>query len=242
MNWLQLRLLSFGAVACASFSLGCQALATRDAPEAPGDPLCARRNIVIEDGENRDNQVIRQADRNGYMYTFADDAGTTVTPTAGKLGGTFSMDEGGASGSAYAARFRGKIAQGDRVYAGFGINFVDPKAPYDASRHDGISFYARRSKGSAASVRLKVPDANTTPEGKRCSECFNDFGTDLMLSEQWQPFVVPFAKMQQLPGWGAPRPGMIDARTIFGLQWQVNQQGANYDIWIDDVSFVGCGG
>ncbi len=224
---------------CAVSSQGCQAFANSEAPGSPARSSCSR-DVVIEDGENHDNQVIRHEGRNGYMYTFSDDVGTTVTPTAGKRGGTFSMAEDGANGSAYAARFKGEIARGDLVYAGFGINFVDPKGPYDASRHDGVSFYARRSQGSAAKLRLKVPDGNTAPEAKRCSECFNDFGTDLTFTERWQQFVVPFSKMQQLPGWGAPRPGAVDKSAIYGLQWQVAQQGAPYDIWIDDVSFIGC--
>ncbi len=229
----------FVLLLCAASTAGCQAFATSEAPGSPAGPICSRE-VVIEDGEDHDNQVIRHKGRNGYMYTFTDDVGTTVTPTAGKRGGTFSMAEGGSNGSAYAARFEGTIARGDLVYAGFGINFIDPKGPYDASAHSGVSFYARRSQGSAGNVRLKVPDGNTNPEAKRCSECFNDFGTDLALTEQWQQFVSPFAKMQQLPGWGTPRPAAVDARSIYGLQWQINQQGAAYDIWIDDVSFVGC--
>jgi hypothetical protein len=27
---------------------------------------------------------------------------------------------------------------------------------------------------------------------------------------------------------------------MYGVQWQVNTPGAEYDIWIDDVQFTGC--
>ena len=76
------------------------------------------------------------------------------------------------------------------------------------------------------------------PEGGVCSECFNDFGTDLNLTEQWQRFVLPFRDLKQLEGWGAPRKPHIDPTTVFGMQWQVNVPGADYDIFIDNVGFI----
>jgi endoglucanase len=87
---------------------------------------------------------------------------------------------------------------------------------------------------------LKVPDANTDPEGRVCTECFNDFGADVELTEDWQQYVVPFDYMKQMPGWGAPRPAQVDSTRLYSLQFQVNELGANFDIFIDDVSFVGC--
>jgi len=60
------------------------------------------------------------------------------------------------------------------------------------------------------------------------------------LTESWQHFVFPFKKLRQLPDWGSPKPHSIDKSKVFGLQWQVNQPGADFDIWIDDVEFVGC--
>jgi len=26
------------------------------------------------------------------------------------------------------------------------------------------------------------------------------------------------------------------------MQWQVNEPGATFDVWIDDIAFTGCGG
>ena len=101
-----------------------------------------------------------------------------------------------------------------------------------------MTFFAKRGAGSTGKVRLKVPDGNTDPEGGVCSECFNDFGEDLNLGEQWQRFVFPFRDMKQMEGWGAPRKAHIDPSKLFGLQWQVNTQGADYDIFVDNVAFV----
>jgi endoglucanase len=194
---------------------------------------------VIDDGEDNNNQTMAVKGRGGYWYTFADDAGSTITPQAGKKGGVFNMTQGGANGSQYAARMNGKVGGGSIVFAGVGLNFTEPKGQYDASTYKGISFWAKKGAGTGK-VRLKVPDKNTDPEGKVCTECFNDFGTDLTLTEQWTKYVVPFNQMKQLSGWGAPHPPAIDPKTIYGVQFQVNDPGASYDIWVDDVEFTGC--
>lgn len=202
---------------------------------ASAEEACARDGVV-DDGEDNDHRVIVQKGRGGYLYTFSDKLGTTVTPPKG----AFVMSQGGAHGSAFAAHATGKITQGETVYAGVGLSFVDPKGPYDASAYRGIAFWAKVGPGAATKVRLKFPDANTDPDGKVCSECFNDFGFDLELTTTWERYVVPFASMQQLPGWGAPRPAGVEVSKVFGVQWQVNTPGALVDIWVDDIEFTGC--
>jgi endoglucanase len=227
----------FVVLACTACTASGPATAAAFSPIDMGG--CSRA-AVIEDAENADHQVIVHEGRGGYIYAFVDDVGSTVTPTAGRLGGTFSQTEGGANGSLYAAHVEGSIAQGTVVFAGVGLNFLDPKAPYDASDYDGIAFFARRAKGSASTVRLKVPDVSTDPDAKVCTECFNDFGADLEIAETWQQYTIPFDRMAQTPGWGAPRPGSIDRSKLFGVQWQVATPGAAFDLWIDDVVFYGC--
>jgi endoglucanase len=191
----------------------------------------------IDDFEDNNNQNLVIEGRGGYWYTFVDKAGSTVSPEAGEAGGTFAPSEGG-YGSKYAGEFKGKIGTAAIVFGALGMNFQDPKATYDASKYAGITFFAKRGANSTGKVRLKVPDGNTDPEGGVCSECFNDFGADLNLTEQWQRFVLPFHDMKQMEGWGAPRKPHIDSSKIFGLQWQVNVQGADYDISIDNVGFI----
>jgi endoglucanase len=206
------------------------------ATEAPYTPC--PRTYVVDDMEDDNNQVISQLGRSGYWYTFADKGGTTIDPAPG---GHFSPSAGGANGSAYAARASGTIApSGAPLFGGLGFSITDPKGPYDASAYSGITFLARVGAGSATHVRLKVPDVQTDPEGHRCSECFNDFGADLVLSETWTRYTVAFDRMAQMEGWGAPRPSSIDKSKVFGVQWQVTQPGASYEVWVDDVAFTGC--
>jgi endoglucanase len=192
---------------------------------------------VIDDCEDDNNQVAPNKGRSGYWYTFLDKVGSTVTPAAG---GTFTMSRGGANGSAHSAHVNGKIGGGAVVFGGMGFNFVDPKGPYDASAYKGISFWARVGEGSTTKVRLKLPDADTDPDGKVCTECFNDFGMDLELTTTWTKYTVPFNGTTQMAGWGAPHPGALNPAKMFGVQWQINSPGSSYDLWVDDIQFTGC--
>src|SRR5690349_19502640 len=91
-------------------------------------------DALIEDGENADNQVIVHDGRAGYIYTYMDPEGTTISPKAGSEGGVFSMSPGGFN-SAYAMRMNGVVASAKIVYAGMGLNMTDPKDMYDATKY-----------------------------------------------------------------------------------------------------------
>jgi hypothetical protein len=211
------------------------AAATLAALKAAGFNDCNGAGL-IDDGEDGQNQNIVGTDRGGYWYTFRDKKGTTIDPIAGEDGGTFAMSEGG-HGSKFAARFHGKIGTGAPLFGGMGMNFVDPKDVYDSSKYLGLAFWARRGENSTPKVRLKVPDVNTDPQGSVCTECFNDFGADLVLTPEWKFYIFPWKSMKQMPGWGAPRKPHITDSKLFGVQWQVNVPSANYDIWVDDLTF-----
>jgi endoglucanase len=224
------------------------------APAAPAGPVVAAApapgpmtvsdkdcpaDFVVDDAEDNNNQLLVQGGRNGYWYTYIDNTKkSTITPQAKTK---FLQTADGANGSKFAPRMNGQISkEGDPLYAGVGFSLTDPKGPYDATQYTGISFWAKVGPGSTKNVRLKVPDVNTDPQGKVCKECFNDFGADLTLTEQWKKYTIPFAAMKQMDGWGDPNPPTIDKSKLFGVQWQVNDRGATYDVWIDDVRFTGC--
>ncbi|OQX67395.1 MAG: hypothetical protein B6A08_15590 [Sorangiineae bacterium NIC37A_2] len=224
-------------------ALGCQGTVNPTDPkvaETEEGKICEGPDGLIDDGEDNNNATAVVAGRGGYWYTFVDDAGSTVWPTAGAHGGTFEMSPGGAEGSQFAARFKGKIGNGSVLFSGMGMNFLDPKGPYDASKYGGISFWAKKGPGSTGKIRIKIPDNNTDPDGGVCTECFNDFGMDLTLTEEWQRFIIPWYAMRQMPGWGRPKKMKIDPTTVYGIQVQVNEPGADYDIAIDQIRFTGC--
>ncbi len=195
---------------------------------------------LIDDCEDGNNQTKVVSGRGGYWYTFTEGHGTTVESEAGAGVGMFSMSSGGLHGSKYAANAHGHVTDGEIVFGGVGVNFVDPMGLYDASKYKGIAFWAKKGPGSYGQVRFNVPDVSTHKAGGICRDCFNDFGADITLTESWQHFVFPWRKLKQQPDWGAPRPHAIKPDRLFGLQWQVSQPDADFDIWIDDVEFVGC--
>jgi endoglucanase len=195
---------------------------------------------LIDDGEDGNNQTKPAGDRGGYWYTFTEGKGTTVVPEAGEQGGAFAMTAGGANGSKFAANAKGKVTNGEVVFGALGMNFVDPMAPYDASKYKGISFWARKGPGSHGKVRFKLPDVSTHEAGGVCRECFNDFGANIELSEMWRQYVFTWRMLKQVPNWGSPRPHMVKPARLFGVQWQVSQPGATFDIWVDDLEFIGC--
>ncbi len=162
----------------------------------------------------------------GFPYSYADETGSKV-------------DDVGRGG---VLRLRGSLASGGDVYGGVGLVFEEPKATVDASAYTGVVFKARRTSGSAAHVRFKVPDIATDPAGGVCKDCFNDFGITFEVGEQWTRYEVAFADLAQETGWGDPRPDAVDASKIYGLQWQVTVPGARLDIEIDDVQFLGADG
>lgn len=196
---------------------------TASLPEAVGAATCA--NATLDDLEDSDNRSIVTEERGGYWYTYKDKEGSTVDPD-----GSFATAKGGANGSANAARMQGKMATANIVYAGLGFNLTDPMAPYDLSKAKGICFQAK-GKGT---IRFKLPDVNTAPEGGQCKQCYNDFGTELTLTEDWKEYCYEFAALKQQPYWGEPKPSLTSTH-VFAAQWQSAISGQDYDLWVDDV-------
>jgi hypothetical protein len=207
-----------------------------DLANSPAGKACPP-DAKIEDGEDNNNQILVQDGRSGYIYTYADPDGTTIDPAGGAQ---FSMTAGGANGSQYALRMSGQLASSSVVYAAIGLNFTDPRGPFDASKYQGVSFFAKKGQGTTSKLRIKMPDKNSDPDGGVCAACANDFGMQLSLSEEWQRFIVPFSALRQESGWGNPRPRSVASEAVFALQFQVNDKGRPFDVWIDDLAFTGC--
>jgi endoglucanase len=210
------------------------------APSPNDTRPCSSEVFMISDGESG-NRVSPIEGRNGYWYTYTDRTGSVVEPTPGDKGGTFVMSNGGANGSAHAARMTGKLGTAQDIYAGMGLAFIDPKGEYNAARYRGITFWAKKgSPDSTRNVRVKVPDRNTDPLGKVCTECFNDFGEYLELTDDWKQYTVSFASMKQQSDWGRPRPAALSADALYGIQFQVDDYAKKFDILVDEIQFTGC--
>lgn len=206
-------------------------------PSSSDANLSADELACIEDAEDGDSQTLTRQGRGGYLYTFADELGTRITPGSSE----FVVTAGGVEDTGYALRMTGTTSEaGGDVYAGMGFSFTYPEGPYNATGYCGIEFVARKAAGSSGFLRFKVPDVNTTPEGGQCKECYNDFGVDFEVEEEWVHYVVDFDDLNQENGWGDPQPAVVSVHALWGIQWQVTTRGAGFDIWIDDIKFTSC--
>jgi len=200
--------------------------------------LGAAPNGLIDDAEDGDNRVSLSEGRGGYWWSAHDDRGSSIEPT-----GHFTMFEGGAHGSKFAARVTGKTAPHDDKSWGavVGFSLVDAHGLYDASKYAGLSFFAKTGEKSGSRVRLKVADVNTHPDGRVCKEsCYNDFGKDFDLSHDWQEYQVTFAELKQQEGWGDPRPPSLTPKQLVQIAWHLMTPGVEFDLYLDDVRFLDC--
>ncbi len=226
---LSLCLVFLGGIAC---DLGAGTVVGGEGASSGGKNACS-----IEDADDGDDQTVVRDGRGGYIYTYVDSSGSSLSPPPNG----FKAASGGAQNTSGALRFEGQLASSGEVYAGVGFSFTEPKSIHDISRYSGLSFMAKHGPDSTTNVRLKLPDINTDPDGKQCTEeCYNDFGVDFSVTSEWTRYTINFADLRQEEGWGQPRPPGLDITKVYGIQWQVVSPGAKYDIWIDEIEFLGC--
>jgi hypothetical protein len=211
------------------------------ATAAAGSPAAIKRcravrpadDGSIDDLEDGNNQITKSAGRDGYWWSAADPKGSKIDMQTTEPG----------AGSEMAMRMTGMTVPGkpeeDFWGVQLGINFVTDGLFYDASKYAGISFKAKAGADSAHQIRFKIGDINTHKDAGICKACWNHFGKDITLTNEWKDYTVTFSGATQEPGWGDPRPQAITPSKLIALNWQVGP-GQKYDIWIDDVTFLDC--
>jgi len=235
---VSLPLLLAGASGC----IGVSAKST-GAAAVPGAVSAVKRcrNVrpaddgAIDDLEDGNNQITKSTGRDGYWWSAADPKGSKIE---------MQVTEPGAGGSEMAMHMTGSTVPGkpedDFWGVQLGINFVSDGLFYDASKYAGIAFKAKVGKpDSARAVRFKMADVNTHKDAGICTACWNHFGKDLTLTDDWKDYKITFSAASQEAGWGDPRPQAITPSKLIALNWQVGP-GQTYDIWIDDVTFLDC--
>jgi hypothetical protein len=65
---------------------------------------------------------------------------------------------------------------------------------------------------------------------------------EITLNDEWTQYTIPFRAMKQEKYWGSPHPDAITPSTLYGIQFQFKEPGANFDFWLDELEFTGCGG
>jgi hypothetical protein len=187
---------------------------------------------LVDDFEDGDTKGMAIAMRGGDWWKSADKLGSFFKPDE------LVMAEPGASNSEKALHATGQTAGAEGAYGvNFGVTFSSSGA-YDASPYDGVSFWAKKDKGATGKVRFKVGDINTHQDGGICKTCWNHFGKDITLNDEWTEYKILFAELKQAPGWGEQKPSIVVDK-VWNLDWSIDK-GQSFGIWIDDVQFIVC--
>ncbi|MFZ5897402.1 MAG: hypothetical protein ACOY0T_40490 [Myxococcota bacterium] len=225
------------------------------APSSGGAPPAAPPEL-IDNMEDTNGQVFLHEGRDGYWYTSADTAGSSVDPPQGKSipMAMFPMGEtGAAGGSSYAFHFTGKAAPSGTPAVWGALGGVDlhvttlsgstqVKRPYDASAYRGIRFWAKAASALNIAVRLPIRDTTHGAVEAKCdpSACEDHWSKNEMFTTTWALHTMLWPDGSNKMGWTQASWGYqtaFDPATLVGIQFLI-PPGFSADIWIDDLSFV----
>jgi len=192
-------------------------------------------NEELIDDMNDGDRFIPQVNGRAGAWKDSDDGtpGATMFPDPA---GLFTMTKTGDMCRQYAAYVYGGPFVDTGATVGFGIG-----GPYDASKYDGISFWAKIDSGSYG-LRVAFPDKDTLPDGGLCegsapeNQCWDHYGYRITnRTTEWTKYTVSFSSLTQ-DGWGRSGGG-FDPSTLFEVQFQIPKNNT-FGVWIDDVAFV----
>ena len=214
------------------------------APQSSKHPENLTQNQkVISNFEYGDKNMNRD------LYGKPDGSWMALAWGANKVNGNFVV-EGGANGTQMAAHVFGTLVdRGDSQYPGFML--MGPfknKGYYDASAFTGIRFYYNCPlDDNTPKRRFSIATAPTVPVnlGGTCKRgCWNHYGMDMDVSDEWELKSYGFGELKRETGWGSPvmPPDLTDHLTEFlDLQWVNSGQNVparyNVNYWVDEIEF-----
>jgi hypothetical protein len=137
-----------------------------------------------------------------------------------------------------------------------------PALAVDLRAYRGVAFYARAvPEAGTTAIFVKLHDRNTDRRGSECDatvgsdrECYNAFGTRVVLTAEFRRYSVYFDDFEQEIGWGyRPVEAAPDLEHVYSLVFQVRTPGGpcdppgvcpgglpelTFDVWIDDLAFI----
>lgn len=177
-------------------------------------------------------------------------SGPYVSFDDGRVHGWFSYDDG-TNGTltpspydahshedAYAGRGAAHIEAEGFTYWGVGLVLAlnvtgVGDCPADASAYDGITFWAR----GLGRVYVHFSTLQTLPPdygGACASDCWDDHGLDIDLTDEWQPFTIRWTDLKQR---GFGRRATFDPTELVFIHWQ-DESALEVDIWVDELRFI----
>jgi hypothetical protein len=189
---------------------------------------------VIDDLEDGDGNIYPIDGRLGYWHTFND--GSSAGEQKPEWGSRIFIAEPitDRSGSNYAAWTAG---HGFTNWgAGIAVYVTDRAAYYDASKYQGITFWAKVDPESTNQVRFDITDVQTESDGGYCKSCWNYFGRTISLSTKWQRYGFVWGDLVQQSGWGDQFVKIIPS-AIREIRFSTTAT-ITFSIYIDDVAFI----
>ncbi len=186
-------------------------------------------DAVIDDFEDKDLNLLARDGRQGTWFGYDD------TTDTGELITLANVRDG-----AEHNRMLHVTGDGFSSWGGGIVGILNGNAEsssytdYDGSLYTGITFRARWGAGTGV-VRFGLADGNTEPGGGVCTACYDHFGADLVLDEDWETYSFDFTELTQL-GWGDGFPSLDPSRLIY-LMFQVGSA-TEMDLYLDDVAFL----
>jgi hypothetical protein len=177
---------------------------------------------MIDDMEDGDGAVCESDGRLGGWYVVVGTQGvpsgavvTNPTPNEVLNATPLGADGRPGSGSLYGFGLSGSGFNTDsmtsRDWALLGANVSD-RSPYDASKHRGVTFWARSVGGafklrvnfSTTAVRSAANHGSCVSSGGKV--CDDSYGGWVDLGDNWKQFALDFGYLRQM-GWGVPVAG-----------------------------------
>jgi hypothetical protein len=208
----------------------------------PTDPTA-----LIDDFESGSYLLPPIGGRVGGWYSDGDATPAAILQPSGDI--TPELISGGRCGSRHALHLTGAgfLDWGAQIITPLAYGANDAGAsgflPYDGSRYQGITFFARVGDTSSTNVRFAVADEYARPEGGICvlggsiqTACYDTYGADLslFLGTDWQEFRIPFAGLAQR-NLGA-HAATLDTSMIYDIEFDFAPN-VIFDFWVDDISF-----
>lgn len=182
---------------------------------------------LIDDFEDGDARVLLSDGRDGAWHAAHDGTGeiNLTEPPIPELGG--------ANGSTRAMHLSGS---GFTEWgAGLNIDLREAARPYDASVHQGVSFWAR----GVNRLRFTLIQANLSSGQQTCgegctlaTECNLFYTTELTLSDVWTQLFVPWTLLSRDFQGGVA----VGPEQLLSIRFEGPPSEA-VDFWLDDVAF-----
>ncbi len=200
---------------------------TCQAEVASDDPL------LVDDFEDADLLLVRDANLHGLWYVHNDGTGTQSPAADDPHSAPDLIDGPGAEHSpAHALHTTGSGFSGWGAFVATRLNAAQGRVcSVDLSAYSALALSLRGS----GRVRFNLGTRATTPvaDGGDChQDACSDYGTSVESSDDWQDIMVPLASLSQ-PDWATPTP--FDPSLSLRLSFWA--ESPDFDIWLDDIRF-----